>query len=230
LEDNLTTDYFDLDRGNAQGDTISPFIFNLCYQILLFKLQYDLQIDSIAPEIPLPASHPPLPETVSTALPRVYGLADDATVLTTMEVGSLSRIKDILVSFGNISGLECNVDKTILMQVGSDSNIDQAILDLGFDVKREITLLGLIIENDTGNFQKSLSKITNTIKKEINFWIRFNLSLPGRIASVVDPDPDTDPDPVGSGTFCRIRIRIRIRNKSFRIRIRPIRIRNEFDT
>ncbi len=99
-----------------------------------------------------------------------------------MEVGSLSRIKDILVSFGNISGLECNVDKTILMQVGSDSNIDQAILDLGFDVKREITLLSLIIENDTGNFQKSLSKITNTIKKEINFWIRFNLSLPGRIA------------------------------------------------
>jgi hypothetical protein len=99
-----------------------------------------------------------------------------------MEVGSLSRIKDILVSFGNISGLECNVDKTILMQVGSDSQIDQAILDLGLDVKREITLLGLIIENDTGNFQKSLSKITNAITREINFWIHFNLSLPGRIA------------------------------------------------
>ncbi len=182
LEDDLTTDYFDLDRGNTQGDTISPIIFNLCYQILLFKLQYDLQIESIAPETPLPASHPPLPETVSTARTRVFGLADDATVLTTMEVGSLSRIKNILVSFGCISGLECNVEKTILMQVGSDSNIDQAILDLGFDVKNEITLLGLIIENDTGNFQKSLSKITNAVKKEINFWIRFNLSLPGRIA------------------------------------------------
>jgi hypothetical protein len=114
LEDDLTTDYFDLDRGNAQGDTISPFIFNLCYQILLFKLQYDLQIKSIAPEITLPASHPPLPETVSTARPRVFGLADDATVLTAMEVGSLSRVKNILASFGSISGLECNVEKTIL--------------------------------------------------------------------------------------------------------------------
>ena len=68
LEDDLTTEYFDLDRGNAQGDTISPFLFNLCYQILLFKLQYDLQIESIAPEIALPATHPPLPETVSNAL------------------------------------------------------------------------------------------------------------------------------------------------------------------
>ena len=182
LEDDLTTDYFDLDRGNAQGDTISPFIFNLCYQILLFKLQYDLQIKSIAPEITLPASHPPLPETVSTARPRVFGLADDATVLTAMEVGSLSRVKNILASFGSISGLECNVEKTILMQVGSNSDIEQEILDLGFDVKNEITLLGLIIENDTGNFQKSLDKITNAVKKEINFWIRFNLSLPGRIA------------------------------------------------
>ncbi len=182
LEDDLTTDYFDIDRGNAQGDTISPFIFNLCYQILLFKLQYDLQIKSIAPEITLPASHPPLPETVSTARPRVFGLADDATVLTAMEVGSLSRVKNILASFGSISGLECNVEKTILMQVGSDSVIDQDILDLGFDVKKEFTLLGLIIENDTGNFQKSLNKITNAVKKEINFWIRFNLSLPGRIA------------------------------------------------
>jgi hypothetical protein len=111
----------------------------------------------------------------------VFGLADDATVLTAMEVGSLSRVKNILASFGCISGLECNVEKTILMQLGSDSEIDQDILDLGFDIKNEITLLGLIIENDTGNFQKSLNKIKNAVKKEINFWIRFNLSLPGRI-------------------------------------------------
>jgi hypothetical protein len=103
LEDDVTTDFFDLDCGNAQGDTILPFLFNLCYQILLFKLQFDLQINSIAPEVILPDGHPPLPETVSMASPKVYGLADDATVLTTMEVGSLSHIKDILVSFGKIS-------------------------------------------------------------------------------------------------------------------------------
>ncbi len=112
----------------------------------------------------------------------MYGLADDATVLTAMEVGSLSHIKDILVSFGNISGLECNVEKTILMQVGSDLPIEQNILNLGFDVKNEITLLGLVIEGDTGSFEKSFNKITQSIAKEKNFWLRFNLSLPGRIA------------------------------------------------
>jgi hypothetical protein len=182
LEDELCTDYFDLERGNAQGDNISPFTFNLCYQILLFKLQFDLQIASIVQEPVIPPTHPPLPNSVSTDSPRVYGLADDATVLTTMDVNSLSRIKAILEDFGSISGLECNVEKTILMQVGSNLPVEPEIVQLGFDIRDEITLLGLIIQKDSGVWEKNFSKISNAIKKEINFWIRFNLSLPGRIA------------------------------------------------
>jgi hypothetical protein len=38
---------FKLRRGNAQGDTISPFLFNICYQLLLLKLEYDLQIKDL---------------------------------------------------------------------------------------------------------------------------------------------------------------------------------------
>jgi hypothetical protein len=112
----------------------------------------------------------------------VYGLADDATVLTTMDVNSLTRIKGILVEYGSISGLECNVEKTILMQVGSNLPIEPEIVQLGFDIRDEITLLGLIIQKDTGVWEKNFAKISNAIKKEINFWLRFNLSLPGRIA------------------------------------------------
>jgi hypothetical protein len=182
LEDELCTEYFDLERGNAQGDNISPFTFNLCYQILLFKLQYDLQIVHIVQEPEIPPTHPPLPATVSMDPPRVYGLADDATVLTAMELGSLSRVKDILTDFGSISGLECNVEKTILMQVGSELPIEPEIVQLGFDIRDEITLLGLIIQKDSGCWEKSCKKISGSIRKEINFWLRFNLSLPGRIA------------------------------------------------
>ncbi len=38
----ISTDIFELERGNAQGDTISPFLFNLGYQILLFKFTLKL--------------------------------------------------------------------------------------------------------------------------------------------------------------------------------------------
>jgi hypothetical protein len=38
---------FNLERGNAQGDVISPFIFNICYQILILKMETDLQIKKV---------------------------------------------------------------------------------------------------------------------------------------------------------------------------------------
>ena len=41
LNENNTSRSFMLERGNAQGDPISPFLFILCHQILLFKLEYD---------------------------------------------------------------------------------------------------------------------------------------------------------------------------------------------
>ena len=44
LDNESKTEYFKLAPGNAQGDIISPFLFLLGYQILLFKLNYDLQI------------------------------------------------------------------------------------------------------------------------------------------------------------------------------------------
>jgi hypothetical protein len=63
LENELYSNFFDLERGNAQGDTISPYIFNIGFQILLFKLNFDLQIEGIiefprAPEnLPPPAGY-----------------------------------------------------------------------------------------------------------------------------------------------------------------------------
>ncbi len=60
LENDLYSKFFDLERGNAQGDTTSPYIFNIGYQILIFKINYDLQIAGIieTPTVP-PDLQPP---------------------------------------------------------------------------------------------------------------------------------------------------------------------------
>jgi len=52
-----------------------------------------------------------------------------------MEVNSLNRVKEILADFALLSGLECNVEKTVLMQVGSNEPIPAEILNIGFDIK-----------------------------------------------------------------------------------------------
>jgi hypothetical protein len=67
----ISADIFELERGNTQGDTISPFLFNLGYQILLFKLEFDLQIAGLVPEVILPNDFPPLPDHVSQVPPKV---------------------------------------------------------------------------------------------------------------------------------------------------------------
>ena len=62
LENKKKTEYFKLARGNAQGDIISPFLFLLGYQILLFKLNFDLQILGITDNLPGTPAAPVIPD------------------------------------------------------------------------------------------------------------------------------------------------------------------------
>ncbi len=58
LENGVYSEFFDLERGNAQGDTTSPYIFNMGFQILLLKLTFDLQIEGLI-QIPPPTRKRP---------------------------------------------------------------------------------------------------------------------------------------------------------------------------
>ena len=181
LDNNETTSYFNLLRGNAQGDIVSPFLFLLGYQILLFKLQFDLQIigtcDPVAELSPLlPAS-----AQVSSMNSKALAMADDANILVKMDLNTLSTIKVILHDFGKLSGLCCNIEKTVLIPVGITEPISNEIIALGFEIKEKATILGMEISNNMMDFGGCAKKIAEKIKKEANWWNRFNLSLPGRI-------------------------------------------------
>ena len=178
LNDSKMSRIFRLERGNAQGDTISPFLFILCYQILLFKIEYDLQIIGLIEEPVIPASLPPIPVQVPLRTGRIYAYADDGNILIRMDLDSLSRIKDILNDYGNISGLVCNVEKTCLMQIGSNLPIQREIVELGFNIVNQMTILGMQVGGEPDqNFKNIRGKVNN----QVLFWVRFNLSLPGRI-------------------------------------------------
>ena len=178
LNESENSRIFKLERGNAQGDTISPFLFILCYQILLFKIEYDLQIIGLIDEPEIPETLAPTPAQVPIKNSRIYAYADDGNILVRLDLNCLSRIKEILTEFGLISGLICNVEKTGLMQIGSNDPIPQDIIDLGFQIVDQMTILGMNIggENDQ-NFRDIRTKVNN----QVLFWNLFNLSLPGRI-------------------------------------------------
>ncbi len=182
LDNELYSSFFDLERGNAQGDTVSPYIFNLGFQILLFKINYDLQIQGIT-EIPtVPPDLPPLPPEVSTRPYKIFAFADDANTLLKMEVSTLEKLKSVLDDFGHLSGLECNVDKTTLLQVGNNEEIPENIIRCGFPVVGEVTVLGLKLVGSGADTTWSTTDMKNKLKRVVSHWSRFNLSLPGRIA------------------------------------------------
>jgi len=173
IEGNSTTALFDLERGNAQGDTISPFLFNLGYQILLFKLELSLQIEGILGETAASVNNFLVQQghgiQVRLSDPKVFALADDCSLLVRLDVGNLRTIVTVLNDFERISGLSCNLEKTALMVIGNTDPVPQEIIDIGFEIHDEIVLLGAKIKNTgicyDGNVEVSLSKI----KKQSNF-------------------------------------------------------------
>jgi hypothetical protein len=80
-----------------------------------------------------------------------------------------------------MSGLVCNVEKTVLLPIGNNTIIDNNIVSLGFTLAEKITILGLEIDKK-GYMPSNFTKIADKIRNQVNTWRPFNLSLPGRIS------------------------------------------------
>jgi exonuclease III len=182
---------FNLERGNAQGDVISPFLFNICYQVLLLKLECDLQIKSI--DLPEADIRDPVQFrsnlsgatlSVSHRAKKVFAFADDCNILCILEKNSIEQICKVLRDFESISGLACNVQKSNILIVGApvaDPNRINEISNLGLNIVPEITVLGFKLSNSDTVFDDNFAIILNKLNNQYRIWSRFNLSLPGRI-------------------------------------------------
>jgi hypothetical protein len=112
-------------------------------------------------------------------------LADDNTVLTIINRNSLLTIKNVLTDFAHFNGLpvHCNFDKTSILPVFQPNEDElQWISEAGFAVTNNLKLLGVEITSDPDSLSSNFNKIIGKIENLINFWSRFRLSLPGRIA------------------------------------------------
>jgi hypothetical protein len=128
-----------------------------------------------------PPDIPPISREVGTRPYKIWAYADDANTILKLDVDTLTKLKRVLNEFGTLSGLVCNVEKTTLLQVGEVGPISQDIIDLGFSIVNEVTVLGLTVSGPSADFSQSLHKIGVKLQSQVNHWSRFNLSLPGRI-------------------------------------------------
>ncbi len=108
---------------------------------------------------------------------KVPAFADDSNGALKRDAENLSRVKEVLLEFGRISGLETNVEKTTLMPIGClNEPLDNAIIGLGFEVVTEIKCLGVKINNRASNLESNYDPICAKIRQLIGSWDRYNLS------------------------------------------------------
>ena len=109
LMDLGVSDMFKVERGTLQGDKASPYIFILCIEILLIKLEMEAGesigicnfIEQIREKFGL-----------ESMLAEAY--ADDLTVLFKWDRIGLNCLLKILRDFSRVSGLEINEKKNAI--------------------------------------------------------------------------------------------------------------------
>jgi hypothetical protein len=193
LDDGSYSRNFELGRGRAQGDNISPNTFDFGDQILIFRIELDPAVASVWQHFQAPHNRnlpaDPVPANQGTEnqfenesrreTDKNESLADDNTTLTLMANGNLQALRHILDDFADMSGLQCNYDKTCVLPIGPETpGVDLA----GFKLTDKIKLLGMEIVPSLDNIDEIFLTVHEKITDLISFWDRFRLTLPGRIS------------------------------------------------
>jgi hypothetical protein len=122
--------------GRPQGDGPSPLQYNMGEEIVLLKIELDPEIASVFQHQLLPRFALDLvPDPKRGGIDADYNehfsqestretdkadsFAADNSSTTLANFRSLSRLNEVVVDFGNFSGLKSNAEKTTLLQIGT---------------------------------------------------------------------------------------------------------------
>ena len=125
LEDGSLSKKINLERGQPQGDSPSPRQYNIGQQICLLKLEFDPRIErlNVHNSVELPQQRFQNSLAINSEVAKGLGctncFADDTNAACRQKAASIRAIRDILVEFAGISGLNCNIEKTCIMFNGS---------------------------------------------------------------------------------------------------------------
>jgi hypothetical protein len=98
-----------------------------------------------------------------------------------LKVEGLNAIQENLTNFALISGLKCNVDKSMIMIVGTE-NVPEFVNLSGFQVCNTLRILGFDITKNYKDLTNNFTGVLDKIERMANFWNRYRLSLQGRIS------------------------------------------------
>ena len=120
--------------------------------------------------------------TFATKEARAETFADDTTLFMKRTESNLRNATKYITHFHKISGLACNMEKTSVIPIGTNTNItDKLCTDLNMVWEDTFTILGFEMDNKLEKLDKNYQKIKDKLKSIIAKWRPYHLSLRGRI-------------------------------------------------
>ena len=85
--------------------------------------------------------------------------------------------------FSLLSGLQLNLEKTTVIPIAAADNINfrMHVLDLGFGLENEFTVLGFKIDNKLFRLRENIVKIKQKMTAQADFWKKFKMTIFGRL-------------------------------------------------
>ena len=176
--DGHQTESFRILRGVPQGDTASPYIFIIVLELLLLNIKCNTKITIV--QLNIVGCKPE--DGGNLEIPQLQCFADDMTVIVEETENNLVILKDLFKDFSEVSGLEINEGKTMVIRIGKNLNSLKPLTNkVNFKYTKNFRLLGLKIDNELKNMDKNFMDRHEKIKKAINLWKRFGLTTLGNL-------------------------------------------------
>ena len=155
IQNGIFSEFFNIGRGCRQGDPVSPYLFNICVEIMGIMIRQNKNIKGIYIEKEF----------------CLFQYADDTIMFLDGTEKSLKSALDLLFQFSKFSGLKPNIGKTKAIWIGSMSESEDTICN-DYNIQwsnEEFTVLGIkfnsrLSQMIEANFDNKLSQIV----KEIN--------------------------------------------------------------
>ena len=141
IQNGIFSKFFYIGRGCRQGDPVSPYIFNLCVEIMVMMIRQNNYIQDIR---------------IGREKICLLQYADDTAIFLDGTEKSLKSALDLLFQFSKYSGPKPNYDKTKAIWIGSKINSQEILCnDKGIQWTNDpFNILGIIFTSDLNNIEE----------------------------------------------------------------------------
>ena len=171
-----TVDGYSILKGVKQGDALSCVLFIICMEPLIRNIKFNDTISRIESRL------------MPIIIPKVYGFADDVSVVTKNSNRGLQAIFTEYEAFTKVSGLQLNAGKTEILCFNKDKNCNQQFQIMYEGARHQIAaadrikINGILFTQDVDMLEDINMTVAITgMERLLLSWSTRRLTLLGRI-------------------------------------------------